>query len=222
MRLFLDDKACRGNRLNANEACVLAAILKCTRAGRGWYGNYGDLAAALPFVISRQTVTRAVQKLFTLGLVVENENGTLLAVQNGLPPTPPITNNSMKEGRDFRALHAREKQPIPSFEDFKDEFIRHGGKINAWDEIEAHNLWRETSDAKKVALVTAMREGKCIKPKINWTVSDFPEPEPTNYNGKRSMPDVPLVTAKYNGKYGIYTAAEAQLFGMTDIKNFHH
>ena len=46
--------------------------------------------------------------------------------------------------------------------------------------------------------------------------------EPTNYNGQRTMPkDTPLVTAKYNGLYGIYTAAEAQLFGMTDIKNYH-
>ena len=74
MKLLLDDKATRGYDLNANEACIFAAILKCTRAGRGWYGNYRELAAAMPFVINRMTVTRAVQKLLTLGLIVERDD----------------------------------------------------------------------------------------------------------------------------------------------------
>ncbi len=74
MKLLLDDKATRGYNLNANEACIFAAILKCSRAGRGWYGNYRELAAAMPFVISRMTTTRAVQKLITLGLVEERDN----------------------------------------------------------------------------------------------------------------------------------------------------
>ena len=74
MKLLLDDKATRGYDLNANEACIFAAILKCTRAGRGWYGNYRELAAAMPFVINRMTVSRAVQKLLNLGLIEERDN----------------------------------------------------------------------------------------------------------------------------------------------------
>ena len=74
MKLLLDDKQHRGYDLNANEACIFAAILKCTRAGRGWYGNYSELAAAMPFVISYKTASRAVQKLLTLGLIEEREN----------------------------------------------------------------------------------------------------------------------------------------------------
>ncbi len=83
MKLLLDDKVTRGHNLNANEACIFAAILKCTRAGRGWYGNYRELAAAMPFVMSRQTASRAVDKLLTLGLIEFRENKTLFAVQNG-------------------------------------------------------------------------------------------------------------------------------------------
>ena len=83
MKLLLDDKQHRGYNLNANEACIFAAILKCTRAGRGWYGNYRELAAAMPFVMSRQTASRAVDKLLTLGLIEVRENETLFAVQNG-------------------------------------------------------------------------------------------------------------------------------------------
>ena len=82
MKLFLDDKTTRGYDLNANEACIFAAILKCTRSGKGWYGNYRELAAAMPFVMSRPTAFRAVQKLLTLGLIKEGENETLFAVQN--------------------------------------------------------------------------------------------------------------------------------------------
>ncbi len=149
MKLLLDDKTTRGYDLNANEACIFAAILKCTRAGRGWYGNYRELAAAMPFVINRTTVYRAIQKLLNLGLIEERENKTLFAVQiaqesvqnehesvqnaqesvqNVLPPNnPPIINNNMneKEKEQQRALCARdcEEQQGSNFEDFKKAFI---------------------------------------------------------------------------------------------------
>lgn len=126
MKLLIDDKATRGYDLNANEACIFAAILKCTRAGRGWYGNYRELAAAMPFVMSYKTANRAVQKLLTLGLIVEkddalftnnqspitdgqivHENGQIvhangqIVQESGqivLPPNnPPIINNNMNE-----------------------------------------------------------------------------------------------------------------------------
>ena len=132
MKLLLDDKQHRGFDLNANEACIFAAILKCTRAGRGWYGNYRELAAAMPFVINHSTVYRAIQKLLTLGLIerreeklfalLQNEtellqNATELLqnetelLQNALPPNnPPINNNNMneKEKEQQRALCARD------------------------------------------------------------------------------------------------------------------
>ena len=127
MKLLLDDKIIAGHDLNANEACIFAAILKCTRSGRGWYGNYRELAAAMPFVMSRQTASRAVDKLLTLGLIEVRENETLWAtiteqtsvqngrqtvqngqtsVQNGrqtvqivLPPNNPPINNNMNENQ---------------------------------------------------------------------------------------------------------------------------
>ena len=149
MKLLLDDKTTRGYNLNANEACIFAAILKCTRAGRGWYGNYRELAAAMPFVMSHETARRAVQKLLNLGLIERREE-KLFAVtqivtddaqnvteptqivtndaQNVLPPNnPPIINNNMneKEKEQPRALctHDGEKQQGSNFEDFKKAFI---------------------------------------------------------------------------------------------------
>ena len=150
MKLLLDDKTTRGCNLNANEACIFAAILKCTRAGRGWYGNYRELAAAMPFVMSRQTASRAVDKLLTLGLIEVRENETLWAtiteqtsvqngrqtvqngqtsVQNGrqtvqivLPPNNPPINNNMNENQlSSPAQDARtEEMKTENFLDFKD------------------------------------------------------------------------------------------------------
>jgi hypothetical protein len=47
-------------------------------------------------------------------------------------------------------------------------------------------------------------------------------PYPTNWNGKaminRLMKENKMVSAKYNGEYGIYTADEARVWEMTDIE----
>ncbi len=132
MKLLLDDKQHHGCYLNANEACIFAAILKCTRAGRGWYGNYRELAAAMPFVMSHETARRAVQKLLNLGLIERREE-KLFAVtqivtddaqnvtdptqnvtsdaQNVLPPNnPPIINNMNENQLSSPAQDARAEE----------------------------------------------------------------------------------------------------------------
>ena len=81
MKLLLEDKIAKEHQLNANEACIYACIAKCTRAGRGWYGNYAALADAMPFEINRMTASRAVQKLLTLGLIERREDNHLFSAQ---------------------------------------------------------------------------------------------------------------------------------------------
>ena len=82
MKLLLEDKIAKEHQLNANEACIYACIAKCTRAGRGWYGNYAALADAMPFEISYKTAGRAVQKLLTLGLIEQREEKLFTRGQN--------------------------------------------------------------------------------------------------------------------------------------------
>jgi len=82
MKLLIDDTTARTHNLNANEACVYAAILKCTKAGRGWYASYSELANALPFVVSAETVRRNVVKLFNLGLLERREKALFAIPQN--------------------------------------------------------------------------------------------------------------------------------------------
>ena len=213
MKLLLDDKQHHGCNLNANEACIFAAILKCTRAGRGWYGNYRELAAAMPFVINHSTVYRAIQKLLNLGLIerreeklfalLQNETGLLHdatellqneteLLQNALPPNnPPIINNKMneKEKEQQRALCARdcEEQQDCLFDKFWNFF-------SVAMPPEFHNrragtrvVFEARSEVAQRAIVEAAQEGAPGHPGDNpnpyFFVVDFPEPQPEFLSG---------------------------------------
>ena len=213
MKLLLDDKTTRGYDLNANEACIFAAILKCTRAGRGWYGNYRELAAAMPFVMSHETARRAVQKLLNLGLIERREE-KLFAVtqivtddaQNVTEPTqnvtrnaqnvlplnnPPIIKNNMneKEKEQQRALCARdcEEQQDCLFEKFWKFF-------SMAMPPEFHNrkgatkiAFEQRSGVAQKAMVEAAQEGAPGHPGDTsnpyFFVVDFPEPQPEFLSG---------------------------------------
>ena len=75
-------------------------------------------------------------------------------------------------------------------------------------------LWKDRIPAARKAMLQFLNEhGVPDKSPLFW-VKDFPEPQPHNLNGARSLPDEPLVRAIYNGTGGIYTRAEAELFNM--------
>ena len=238
MKLLLDDKATRGYDLNANEACIFAAILKCTRAGRGWYGNYRELAAAMPFVMSHMTAHRAVEKLLNLGLVERRENKLFALYQNVTEPSQNVTNleqnvlppnnpsninNNMneKEKEQPRALctHDGNEQHGCLFEKFWNYF-----KPSA----EYHNrraatqmIFEARSDAAQKAIVEAAQEGGGGHPgdKQNpyFFVQDFPEPQPVFLRGDEGGD---IVQVRYNGAYKLCTRATMELFGLEWVRNW--
>ena len=241
MKLLLDDKATRGCNLNANEACIFAAILKCTRAGRGWYGNYRELAAAMPFVISHMTAHRAVEKLLNLGLLERREN-KLFALyqnvtepsqnvttleQNVLPPNNPPINNNMneKEKEQQRALGARdcEKQQSSTFEDFKKAFInvsditKQGGEN--WFKYRGEaceQRWAKMSELQRQAIIADLircrdMHEKPFKENPYFYLCDFPEPLPVFLRGDEGGD---IVQVKYNGTFKLCTRATMELFGL--------
>ena len=214
MKLLLDDKTTRGHDLNANEACILAAILKCTRAGRGWYGNYRELAAAMPFVMSHMTAHRAVEKLLNLGLIERRENKLFALYQNVtepsqnvttleqnvteleqivLPPNnPPIIINNMneKEKEQPRALctHDGNEQQECLFEKFWRFF-------SVSMPTEFHNrkgatkiAFEQRTEVAQRAMMEAAQEGAPGHPGDNsnpyFFVVDFPEPQPHFLSGQ--------------------------------------
>ena len=214
MRLLLDNKTHSGCKLNANEACIFAAILKCSRAGRGWYGTQRELAAAMPFVISYETARRAVQKLLNLGLIEKRDEKLFAVSQNVTEPTqnvtdlsqnvteptqivlppnnPPIINNIMneKEKEQPRALctHDGEEQQDCLFEKFWKFF-------SVAMPTEFHNrkgatkvAFEQRSEVAQRAIVNAAQEGAPGHPGDTsnpyFFVVDFPEPQPTFLSGQ--------------------------------------
>ena len=83
---------------------------------------------------------------------------------------------------------------------------RRAATLKLW--IDKHPLARESM----LAEVEANGGPKGKNP--YFYVQEFPDPEPTNYNGRRLKPGVTYVIAKYKGSYGTYTLAEAEQFGM--------
>ena len=243
MKLLLDDKTTRGFNLNANEACIFAAILKCTRAGRGWYGNYRELAIAMPFVMSHETARRAVQKLLNLGLVERRENKLFALYQNVtepsqnvttleqnvtnleqsvLPPNnPPNINNNMneKEKEQQRALCARdcEKQQDSLYEKF----------WNLYEPApEFHNRYGATkiafeqrSEVAQRAMIASLEEHPGMKgsPNPYFFVQDFPEPQPVFLRGDEGGD---IVQVRYNGAYKLCTRATMELFGLEWVRDW--
>ena len=247
MKLLLDDKTTRGYDLNANEACIFAAILKCTRAGRGWYGNYRELAAAMPFVINHSTVYRAIQKLLTLGLIerreeklfalLQNEtellqNATELLqnetelLQNALPPNnPPIINNNMNEKQlSSPAQDARtEEKKTENFLDFKDFWasfivpVEYENRKNA-----CRNLWATFSDVKKNTILCELQslceEGRTTEERNPYFyLNNYEEPQPVFLRGDEGGN---IVQVKYNGTYKLCTRATMELFGLEWIRDW--
>lgn len=247
MKLLLDDKATRGYNLNANEACIFAAILKCTRAGRGWYGNYRELAAAMPFVISHMTAHRAVEKLLNLGLLERREN-KLFALyqnvtepsqnvttleqnvttleQNVLPPNnPPIINNNMKEkqlsspAQDARTEEKKTEENL-DFMDFWASFIvpvEYENRKNA-----CRNLWANFSDVKKNAILCELQclceEGRTtVERNPYFYLNNYEDPKPVFLRGDEAGD---IVQVRYNGAYKLCTRDTMERFGLEWVRDW--
>ena len=232
MKLLLDDKATRGCNLNANEACIFAAILKCTRAGRGWYGNYRELAAAMPFVISHVSAYRAVQKLLNLGLIERREeklfallqNETTL-LQNVLPPNNPPINNNMNENQlSSPAQDARtEEKKTEIFLDFKDFWISFIVPVEYENRKNAcRNLWATFSDVKKDAILCELQslceEGRMTEERNPYFfLNNYEEPKPVFLRGDESGD---IVQVRYNGAYKLCTRETMNKFGLEFVRDW--
>ena len=250
MKLLLDDKTTRGYDLNANEACIFAAVLKCTRAGRGWYGNYRELAATMPFVINHSTVYRAIQKLLNLGLierreeklfaVLQNEtellhdatellqNKTEL-LQNALPPNnPPIINNNMneKEKEQQRALCARdcEEQQDCQFleEDFNAFWMFFDPKPEFANRKKATwEVWKTRTPVARKSILEAAQEGAPGHPGDNPNPYFFVQDFPEpKPYWLRGDEPGDIVQVRYNGTYKLCTRATMELFGLEWVRDW--
>ena len=241
MKILLDDKIIAGHDLNANEACIFAAIHKCTRSGRGWYGNYRELAAAMPFVMSKDTAQRAVQKLLNLGLIERREEKLFALSQNEtvlsqnetslsqivLPlNNPPIINNMNENQLSSPAQDARTEEKKTEenldFMDFWFLFSAPKDKLNR--ESACRRLWESTtfSRAKKQAIMKELTDHQ-----MNGTLTEernpffylnnHDEPQPVFLRGDEYGD---IVQVRYNGTFKLCTRATMELFGLEWVRDW--
>ena len=246
MKLLIDDTTARTHNLNANEACVFAAILKCTKSGRGWFANYRDLANALPFVISHVTVFNAVRKLLNLGLIERRENSLFALLKNETellnnetdllknetnqlnnltesisPNNPFIINNEIMNEKEHatcaQTRDTRKPETLMYFEIRKIFNDKHG-LHTIGQGLQAEESWKNASPAKKQKLLDAVRSGDWDKPRLDWLVADFPEPQPDFLRGDEQ--DADIVQVRYNGLFKLCTRETMNLFGLEYVRDW--
>ena len=128
--------------------------------------------------------------------------------------------NGYKEEKEIncsvRESLATPEQPSSSFDCLLSAFFAAGGKrpVHAECLRDSESMWNATPPYKQQALIRALNNGSWFKPRLDWTISDFSMPEPTNYNGKDMPEGVQYAIALYNGCGGVYTLQDARNYDM--------
>lgn len=154
----------------------------------------------------------------------ESENGTVCTLPGAdstSPGNPLYTNNVNRETR----THSRDapmstpSHEDPSFSDFCNAYRAIGGKITALQHTASYDLWSRMPPIKRQAIMDELSKPDGFRrPRPDWLLSDYQLPPPKNYNRssefEKAVKTIPLVSASYNGDYGIYSLADARRYGM--------
>ena len=79
-------------------------------------------------------------------------------------------------------------------------------------EMQANQEWNRCSDAKKIKLLEALSSGAHFKPRLDWLIADFPEPEPEFLRGDEPGP---IVQVQYGDKFKLCRPETAEIFHLT-------
>ena len=221
--------------LSLAECRVYAYIYGLTTSNRAEQKGYkgSERALAKMLGLSRTSVNDTLRLLQQKNLIAcDNDvyhsvNSADTDVNSADSPVPPIKeiNKEMERNNNIARETLATQKPQTSFGLF-DEFLRaysakrtemcgytytpQGDYLNI-----ARKLWDALSPVAQRMLVRDIQSGAWYKGRIDWVISDYQVPEPTNYNGYSFPAGAKMVIAIYNGKGGIYTKADAELYNMT-------
>ncbi len=178
--------------------------------------------------MSAQSVSESAQSLSNSAQSLSESAQSLSESAQSLnSPVPPIKeiNKEMERNNNIARETLATQKPQTSFGLF-DEFLRaysakrtemcgytytpQGDYLNI-----ARKLWDALSPVAQRMLVRDIQSGAWYKGRIDWVISDYQVPEPTNYNGRSFPTGAQMVIAIYNGTGGVYTKADAELYNMT-------
>lgn len=221
---------------------IYSHILGFTQSEGYWQGTHQELAVQLE--LTKSQITKSMNKLIGAGLVRKQGTNMYIAIgansttagsdgtgtgsvgtENGAAGTPP-TNPLYTDSTDSKVACTQVRGTPPpqeiSFPDFCNAYRARGGKITAQQRTDSYDLWRGMSQQKRQAVMAELGNAEGFwRSRPDWLLADYQLPPPKNYNGSREFDAVvqttPLVSAAYNGAYGIYTLDDARKYGM-DIK----
>ncbi len=132
-------------------------------------------------------------------------------------------------------------EQVKTFNDFYNKLLKPSPAFDNRGRYEkCSQYWNSIDEAERLGICqlieAKLRAGDFVNPNPCFAMSDAMQEyeermakdqqpkkrEPTNYNdGKHTLDSkTQYVTAKWNGRYGLYTAEEAEAFGMEDRKAF--
>lgn len=212
--------------LSLAECRVFAFIYGLTKSKKygGYDGSKRQLAAMLGLSVSR--TKNILDILENRGLIVfENEkwkgvlseNGSVLSENESVlsensPHTPLYNNINNKNKAAMREIN---------FETFWDLFNPTPDYNNRT--AAAKNEWDKCSAAKQKAIIHKLQTapGDIVQPNPYFYIIDFPEPTPTNLNGTLQGAEMlnanQAKTAFYDGKWGLYSLEDIQLFNLKTL-----
>lgn len=144
--------------------------------------------------------------------------GTLSA-SDGTPLCKPLSTHPTDD-TDACTL-PRDASPAGDvrFPEFCQAYRARGGRFSPQQHSDSYALWSAMSQLKRSAVMEELAKPDGFwRPRPDWLLSDYQLPAPKNYNGSRAFDSavrtIPLVSASYNGTFGIYTLDDAQKYGM--------
>ena len=156
---------------------------------------------------------------------VESVSTSDESVSSPVPPIIKEINKEMERNNNIARETLATQNPQTSFDLFNEflsaysavrkersghPYVPIGSYVNV-----ARDFWDNLPPVAQRLLIRDIKSGKWYKERIDWVISDYKIPEPTNYNGYSFPTGAQMVIAIYNGKGGIYTKADAELYNMT-------
>ena len=189
--------------------------------------SVGGTSDTLRVLIERGLIEKKDDVYTSVHSANESVHSANKSVHSANSPVPPIKeiNKEMERNNTIarETLATQDPKPFDLFNEFLSAYgASHNkglqqGDLNqmAQNLRECRMLWDAKTPTEQRLLLLAVKEGKWSKPRLDWTISDYQVPEPTNYNGYSFPTGAQMVIAIYNGKGGIYTKADAELYNMT-------
>lgn len=172
------------------------------------------------------------QSVDSVNATVESVNTDIDSVNTCIEsvntPAPPINEIKTMEINEKNArANMRDANPVnnPSFEELVKVFKAKAGNYQIADSVleDARRMWSsdQYSDWKRRLLIRRISEGKWLKSRFDWTVSDF-DPKPEFLSGIEQednwRANIPMVQVKVGNSYRICTLQTQQDFDLVLIQ----